>query len=212
MATFGPQNISDGADNGTEEGTTWTAGAVLFGHDVAAVEKAGFRWRNVTIPQGATINSATIKLTARNLQGTATSVHGTWTGHSSDDAALLADAGLKPSTVTPTSATVAFDPAAWVTDTEYSFTVTSIVAEIIARAGWTSGSDMVIVILDNSTTNSNYVRPYAFNDGEKFPSLTIDYTVGGTVTMDMWQPKLQTLPRPRTAVVGSGFTPPNKVN
>jgi len=180
MSTFGPSDIASNAENGFEQGGVWTAAIAYVGNDSTSVH-IGLRWNNVTIAPSATINSATIKLTPRNLTGTITNVHGTIAGHKGD-APAFADGVFSPNVgFTPTTATVAFDPTVWTIDAadEYVATVTTIVQEIV-NGTWSSGSDMAFRINDNSSTSNNSARIYTFNDGDatRMAHLTIDYTEG----------------------------------
>jgi len=180
MSTFGPSDIASSTENGFEQSTVWTAAVAYVGNDGTSV-RIGLRWNNVTVPQNATINSATIKLTPRNLTGTITNVHGTFAGHKGD-APAFADGVFSPNVgFTPTTATVAFDPTVWTVDAadEYVATVTTIVQEIV-NGTWASGDDMAFRINDNSSTSNNNARIYGFNDGDptRVAHLTIDYTEG----------------------------------
>jgi hypothetical protein len=188
QTTFGPVGISAGGDDGSNSGTGWSAVAEFIGND-GAVNSIGLRWLNVTVPQGATITSATVILIPRNaVTGTITNVHGTWFGVDEDNVAQFSDGGIEAlsGAFTPTTASTNFDPTTWVVDDpdDQTYDITSIVQEIVNRAGWSSGNAMALVLLDDSTANGNSARAWDFTDGNTPSSssagskLTITYTAG----------------------------------
>jgi hypothetical protein len=178
MATWGPTGIAATNDDGYQTGSAaWATNGIFIGNDGSAGLHGGFRFLNVTVPAGSTINSATITIHARSVSGTVTNVHATFRGYDVDDAAQwLNSTGPMPFQADKTTASADFDPTAWVDGTDYSYTITSIVAEIVARAGWASGSDLSICLMDDSSTASNFVRAYDYGDGDAVVRLTIDYT------------------------------------
>ena len=138
---------------------------------------AGFRFQNVTVPQGATINSATLTFTAKNSVNE-TSFRGRVYGDDVDDAPAWG-ASDSPKDVTTTTASTNWDPAAWVVDTEYGVTVTSIIQEIVNRGGWASGQDLRLVVHPDADSGG-WVSCYDYNGSSaKATKLDIDYTVGG---------------------------------
>jgi hypothetical protein len=186
QTTVGPLGISDAADDGFEQGATWTAGTVFVGNDGASVHM-GLRWRSVAVPQGATITSATIILIPRNaVTGTITDVHGEIAGHLGD-APVFANGVFSPNVgFSPTTARVQFDPTTWVVDDpdDQTYDVTTIVQEIV-NGTWASGDDLAIRINNDGTTATNFARTWQFSDGNTPSSssagnkLTITYTTGG---------------------------------
>lgn len=185
MATWGPTAIAADNDNGYQEAGFWTPAFLFVGNNGGSPMNAGFRWTNVTVPSGATINSASINFVARNaVTGTITNVHGTFKGMAYDNVNQWAEGGIEP-TGTQTTASTDFDPTVWVVDDtdDHTYDVTSIVAEIVGRAGWTSGNALAITLLDDSTAATNYARMYAYGDGLHIPTLTINYTTTSNVTI-----------------------------
>jgi hypothetical protein len=194
MAVWGPTGIAAGGDDGQNEGTAWQATAVQVGNIGGTIVSAGMRWLNVTVPNGATISSATVTLIPRNaVTGTITNVHGTFFGVDEDNVAQFSEGGIEAISggFTPTSASSNFDPTIWTVDDpdEQVYDVTAIVAEIVARGGWASGNALAIVLLDDSSGTDNSVRMWDFTDGNT-PSasdagnkLTITYTVGVGLTL-----------------------------
>jgi len=180
MATWGPTGIAATGDDGYEEAGGWANDGVYCGHTGSSTLNCGLRWLNVTVPAGATVTSATITMHARSVSGTVTNVHGTFYGDDVDDAAAWSSTS-RPSQVTQTSASQDFDPSAWVSYTDYSYDVAAIIAEIIARAGWESGQDIRIALLNDSSVSGSYVRVFDYVDAVAATRLTIVYTEGGAV-------------------------------
>ena len=182
MATWGPTGIAATADDGTEgEDNTWTNYPPIMGDDSTINKHGGFRFPNVTVAQGSTVSSATLRFRAERLNGTVTSVHLTVYGDDADDAAAWSSTS-RPSQITQTTASVDWDPAAWVADSYYTVTITDIVQEIVSRGGWASGNAMRFAVLDDSSTDSNFIRCYDYTDGggaNYNVQLTIEYTAGG---------------------------------
>lgn len=151
----------------------------------AGVKDAGLRFTNITIPQGATINSATI--TFRGTLGAGpvgNTVKSLIKGIAEDNTAAWSSTS-RPSQRTKTTASVVWDftivtPPASKTTVDF----TSVVQEIINRAGWVSGNAMGIVIEDNASTAGNF---QSFEYYENQPTLTaeisINYGSGTTKTV-----------------------------
>ena len=118
----------------------------FFG-DLFGSQKAGLRFQNIQIPQGATITPANIEFTADESASKATNV--TFHGEDADDAApfdywALYDLGNRPLT----DASVDWDIPAWtvVSATHQSPDISAIVQEIVDRFGWDAGASMVFSI------------------------------------------------------------------
>jgi hypothetical protein len=74
-------------------------------------------------------------------------------------------------------------------------------------------------LIDVGTNTSGEADPLNFTTDIDLQTRTGTWDIGAdervtaaTVTMDMWLGRQSYAPRPKTAVVASGFTPPNKVN
>lgn len=159
----------------------WTAGTVVFGNDsggIGANVAAGFRWTNVTVPASATINSAILRVQARNaVVGTITNIHGKVRGHKGD-APAYAEGTFEPNlNFTPTTAGTDWDPTAWVIDDFYDIDVTAVLQEIV-NATWASGNDLALVIFDDGSVDGNSVRMWQFTDGDG-ADISIDYSSPG---------------------------------
>lgn len=155
--------------------------------DTTNIYVSGFRFTGVTIPQGATINSAILDFYS---SGTAigTSPLVKFYGNAIDNATTFNTTTEKPETKTKTTAVVnkTFTSSLWNPATGFGIEtvdVATVVQEIINRAGWMSGNALSILAYDNGSVNSTYVGvstyDSAMNRGAK---LTIDYgtSTGGT--------------------------------
>lgn len=167
--------ITDTLDDGTEVvGVTLTTTAPSAGFN--GVEfNAFFRFLDVAVAQGAIVSEATLTLNVTLVSGTPNT---TLYGVDADTAAAFADPGNLPSAVARTTASADPDPAG--TGTKV-ITVTTIVQEIIDRAGWASGNAMAFVVDDNSGSGDNTWGCDDFEDaGTDEAQLDITYTVASS--------------------------------
>jgi hypothetical protein len=169
-------NVSTGDDDSLERNDD-SVSLTFFSHPApyASPQSSRFaaaRFNNVTIPQGATINTATI-----SGYGSQTgTIDITITGEDVDDSAALTATDNDVSNRTDTSASVEWDGS--VTDDAYNVSpsIVSIVQEIVDRGGWSSGNDMTILYTVNS---SHAGRMSSYNqDSTNPPKLDVDYTAG----------------------------------
>lgn len=145
----------------------------------------GFRWTNVTVPQGATITSATIDLFSSQQTG-GTTAKTIWHGEAVDNAAQFSSSHA-PNSITTTTASDSYD----ITVSKFtalgfgvdSIVVTNSVQEIVNRAGWASGNALILVGHDNGSAASSYVGSSTYDRlSSRGAQLTINYTTGGTTT------------------------------
>ena len=133
----------------------------------------GLRFRNITIPQNATINSAYLEFTAdenRTNNNTIT-IHGEDIG---DAPQFISGYGsFNVSTRTKTSASEPWVPGAWspVGSKYQTPDISSIVSEITGRADWSSSNDMVFIIEGTGRVTADSYRA----GGDLRPRLVIDY-------------------------------------
>lgn len=174
MAQWTGAIAADG-DDGYQQYAGWSAGSpVYFGVDGSADTYGGVRFVNVTVPAGATITSAELTVMAVATVNPTTGFTTQWHGDDVDDAAAFSSSSL-PSGITETSAKVDFDPAEWAANTNYNIDVTTIVSEILGRAGWASGNDLRLVVHNDGGTvlARFYARETSTTDCAR---LTINYT------------------------------------
>jgi subtilisin-like proprotein convertase family protein len=182
-ATWGPNSITDTNNDGYEweGGPDWYANDQPYnynylGHDGGQLN-IGLRFTNITIPQGAIINSATIEVycPAGDIQGTPT---GQWQAWDADNAGQF-DGSNRPSTVPLTTASVTHNPtsrAGW-----KSASIGSVIQEIIDRPGWISGNAINLVWMSTNTGDGVWQDFNDVRQGSNPARLTIDYDQqGGT--------------------------------
>ncbi len=171
----------------------WTGSIWVFGKSDAYVQAgdrsatqyddaSAMRFLDVTVPSGATIVHAYLKLVSLAVRGTG------WK--------TIVDGQLAPNPVTFsnmgdiltrswTLASVVWNPAAWVVNTQYTSTdIASVIQEIIEQGGWNSGQSMVIRWSDGWGTGYQGDRRLwadAFEDASDTPAiLSIEYDEGAS--------------------------------
>ncbi len=146
------ENIVAGADDAA---SAWDNGTVFYnfasgvssvfcGQQNTSVKYGGVRFQTVAIPVGATINSATLTVRGTAVAG---SPNLNLYGNDVDNAPAWANPGNRIKNITKTTAVTnltSFNGAA-----DNNFSATSIVAEIVARAGWASNNAMAFGFFNN---------------------------------------------------------------
>jgi type IV pilus assembly protein PilY1 len=131
----------------------------------------GLRFRNIAVPQGATIQSAYLEFVIDEYENQSTSL--TIEGHDTDDASYFGSSNGDVTGRSRTSAAVDWNglPAPSVGETLISPDISTVVKEIVDRGGWASGNDMAFII---SGTGKRTVESY---DGMRSsaPKLKITY-------------------------------------
>lgn len=142
----------------------------------AAGQWGGLRFNNVTIPQGATINTATLQI---YINSTATdNVQADFYCQAADDAGTFTTGAGDISGRTRTTAKVSV-AANNVGTGWYSITgMASVVEEVTNRGGWPSGNDLVVII-DPATGVDLQFRTWD-HDTSLAAKLDIDYTAAST--------------------------------
>lgn len=139
------------------------------------------RFLNVTVPNGATINTASLVSTAQGSFGSAPEFV---------IAIVDEDDPAAPTNVTTwnalvyTATRITWDfSTSWVTDTEYTTPeLATLLQDIVNRAGWASGQAMLLAISDDKAISSNNYRgrqDYG-TDTTKALKLHIEYTAAET--------------------------------
>lgn len=136
----------------TSGATAWSDNPASF-YAGSGDYHAAWRYASVNVPQGQALTSATHEI--ENISA----INGAPIGldyfaNDVDDAPIINTAG-RPSQMTLTTASVAF-PSAPGTGSEIT-TITSVVQEIVDRAGWVALNDMVIVLFEDGTSGTDYL-------------------------------------------------------
>ncbi len=195
--------VNQGTDDAEEEGPTGVyngpGGMYLVSSDLELVsdteapstgtQKVGMRFNSLSVPTGANINSAYITFRAvaadgPNSNSGATTL--TIRGQAADNATTFITTDYDITNRTTTSASATWSPGTWTTGTNYNTVdISSIVQEIVDRAGWASGNSMVIII-----TGSGSRSTYAYEGSPSTaPQLNISFdspTPGGASGLRTW--------------------------
>ncbi len=113
----------------------------------------GLRFNSVAIPQGATIDSAIVEFEVDETEATG-EVHGIVTGEDVDSAAALVNDAFHLRDRLAANPTVATSSFAWTADYTVSTKVptsdiSSIIQDIVDRAGWNSGQSIVLFFTED---------------------------------------------------------------
>lgn len=171
----------------------------------------GIRFPNMTIPKGARIVSAYLRLTARNGDSTPTQL--SFNAQAADNAAAFVNAVNNISSRPRTTATVTEDMDPWTTNVSYTLrsNMAALVQEVVCRGvttatagcptppyagAWASGNALAII---QRFVSGGQRRAYTHNGtttASRRPQLIVTYEVGsGTAQADV----------PRANVVGVKF-------
>lgn len=151
------------------------ANLLSFGRAGTAFAYAGVRFQTIAVPVGATINSATLTIRVNSVTGTPNI---NFFGNDTDDAAVWANPGNRIKNITKTTASV--NKTTWSAGADNDITVTDLVAEIVARAGWASNNDMAFGFFNNAGSGNHFLNCAALEHATLTEArLAIDYTEAG---------------------------------
>lgn len=182
--------VSASADDAFESGGTVTINGTSGLVD-ASTEYHGFRFQNITIPQGATINVAYLLVYVSGFGSSDEPLHRLW-GDDSDDGSQFTTGANNISGRTKTTASVDWNNANIGQSSNYEgdgffwggqADIKGIIQEIVDRGGWSSGNS--IVLFDSQpSTDANRDLQFSFYDGNtKFGAvLYVTYTASGSST------------------------------
>ena len=160
------------ADDANQNGTAVSLTAVL--QVFSATRYVGVRFPNVTVPQGATINSATLTVDVPSTS--LDSPNGvTWYGELATNAAAFTTTASDITNRARTSATLVWSGSNIGTG-DHNLTVTSIAQEIVNQGGWASGNAMALLLY--GVTANLQITSYDTST-TLCARLAIDYTAGG---------------------------------
>jgi hypothetical protein len=139
---------------------------------------AGMRFRNVKIPAGAEIKSATLTICSYSNELTG-SIDGLLQAEAADNPKEFGGPGRVVSQVPKTDASQAWvwkSNAAWTPNTWYeSPDISAVIQEVVSRPGWSADNALVVIFTIN--TSSGDIRKFWAYDGkpENAARLTITY-------------------------------------
>lgn len=177
---------SDAGRNVTGAGSCSLTGTKLEvgSHSAGDEWSAAARFTGATIPQGATINSATFQMRANASYNASPNVIKLYaSAQDSDTAAALSstDGDLNAAGRPRTTATAVLDVSSVTGGNWYSWDVTASVQELVDRA--TFGETVVLILVDtHEDTTTNEWQDMDGYDGAAAgaPKLDVDYTVGSS--------------------------------
>lgn len=159
-----------GGTAGTGQTLTGTQiGAGHFGYPDYTQHVTGLRFQTVAVPQGATINSATLTVNVIGITGTSST---RWYADDVDNAAGWATTS-RIKNITKTTAFTAFAPAS---TGSKNIDVTSIIQELVNRAGWASNNNMRLACFAQGAGTHEARMEALENAGTAHATLSIDYT------------------------------------
>lgn len=193
MATWGATEISADLDDGHEEVGAGGPSAGGLDSDGLVIGVRGtnefailLRFPNVTVPQGATIDSCTLEVYIAYETGSAFDVE--IYGEDVDDAAQL-DTGDNDN-ISSRTKTTNYVTWAWpyTGDGSYETTdPTDAIQEVINRGSWSSGNALALILVPASgTSDGNWGQvedSSTITGAEHAAKLTINYTEGGSVSV-----------------------------
>ncbi len=137
----------------------------------------GLRYQNVSIPAGATIQSATLEMVSKNDENGAAQVRIFAEDVNSASSLTNADYDLSTRTTTTASQNWSLDP--WTQDIVYnSPDFSNVIQEVVDRGGWSSGNNLSLII--KSVNGSGKRKAYSHDgDQSKVTKLIVTYTING---------------------------------
>ena len=166
---------SDDAEESSSGSVSFTSAYLELVQDTTN-QIVGIRFKNLSIPQGATILNAYIQFQTGKTNTALTSL--TIVGQANDNAKSFSNARRSISTRAKTVTSVGWSPVAWNVINEAGGNqrtpnITAIIQEITNRPGWLSGNSMVIII-----TGSGQRTAWAFNGlPSGAPLLHVEYLI-----------------------------------
>ncbi len=172
-----------------DDGFSWSTFdtlATMLGVSSGYKSTVFFRFPSASIPQGATISSAELKVYAKYNESTALDLK--IYGNDADNA-VAPKSVAETNALTRTTAYKDWTPSAWTQNEAYTVDITDPIQEVIDRAGWSSGNALQVIIesVTASGTATRWCHPY--DSGGYNPVLTINYTAA--VTADVPQAGLE---------------------
>lgn len=204
MATFTVAASADDTNSGSNSAAGSGTGNVIStdltstllspgSHGASNYWYSGCRFLAVAVAQGATISAATFSMKAQASYSSPGTVKYIVKGQASDNPVTFGtNSGTNSLSTTArprtTAASASWDQKTVVGGTRYSIDVTSVVQEIVNRAGWASGNALVILVeVDATTTIGEWQDYYAWDDAtdrtNNPPQLAI--TTGGAAATSL---------------------------
>ncbi|HEX9115137.1 MAG TPA: right-handed parallel beta-helix repeat-containing protein [Anaerolineae bacterium] len=170
-------------DDGFQDGGTWTNDtSSLWVGDNRDVNNsyAGIRFSGVTVPKGATIQSATLRLCSVAASSARMTVN--VYGEASGNSAKLSSASLPGARARTAAFTTVTNPGPWGTNSWYAIDVSKIVKEIVGRPDWAQGNALSLLLKGSSGSQGarRAVHSNTSWDSSLVPQLEITYATSDT--------------------------------
>lgn len=189
MTTFTKRIVASG-DDGYRNNTSFdnSSASIAFGNLSGGILDCFLRFTNVTIPQGATINSAKVTFQAQSsLSGATCTVK---ISCNAEDNATAPTTAADLNSKVRTTASSSWNAAGQTAGSNYDTPdFTSAVQEVISRSGWASGNALMVLIDNNASSTSAYRLEDTYDgDAANCALLTIDYIdpTGGANQFSLW--------------------------
>ncbi|MBI5670896.1 MAG: PKD domain-containing protein, partial [Chloroflexi bacterium] len=174
--------INSGVNDVNEDGTSFnnSNSTIWIGNAASATASyAGLRFTNVTIPAGATINSAFLQVYSTQSQWITINLR--LAADASDNSAAFS-ANSRPSQRPLTNQRVAHaSNVLWNANTWYNLDdMSPVIQEVVSRPGWQSGNSLSVII--QGTSAGSWARKFfrSFNGGATTaPRLIVTFTTSG---------------------------------
>lgn len=153
-----------------------TGGALDCGRDLIGL------LYSPTVPRAATINNAYLEFVSS--AGDSLDCYLLIDGEDVDSAADFVATTNNISSRTGTSANATYTPGGWVTDGVYQLgdSLKNVIQEIVDRAGWAEGNQMLLRVHDWGNASLGRRRPKSYDaNASQAPLLYIDYTATNVV-------------------------------
>ncbi len=193
------------SDDDAEEFTSF--GGISLGSSDLNMQSSqlnGFRFRDINIPQGATVLEADITFTSADIDTNPSTI--TFFGEDTDDADRFTSSSQNISSRPRTSAQVAWSAPPFENLSQPFVTndLSPIVQEIVNRGGWRRGNDMVIM----QTASGDDREAKSFNNSPaEAPVLRIKVQYGGAVIPPVIKTVRERLKEIVDGLGHQGFTP-----
>lgn len=186
--------------DGTGFATSPPSGLIRVGRPLSVSFGGWWRFTGVTIPQGATINSATLTLTAGDTRVGQT-VIGEISAEDADAPAAPTSGGYGSRTKTTATAAWSFPANLDDLDEAVSPDISPIIQELVSRGGW---GEVVVLYVDNdgSTDEEDHAFYDYLNDPAYVAVLDVDYTEADTEVCVLVERTETLIPDGQTALIG----------
>lgn len=154
--------------------------------------KTAIRFPGVTIPAGATVSAAVLKLTGRFTQGAGANPDSKVWGEAADNpAAPTSISDFNGRTLTSASSAT-WTHSGWTVNTQYtSPSIAAVIQEIVNRGGWASGNALILYwreAVENGWSGVARIlgaSSYNYSSTTYRPELEVTYTVS-TQRLKVW--------------------------